>query len=117
MPIIKSFNDDMGVTIEDDNFLEFENQTDGLSKKDKVLMFDFHNLIYRCVYAVIFQSPEDNEEFLLTKHNILSSIFESIEFHNPSWSRAISLHRGRSKYLAHQVQHLTQTSPSNGSNA
>lgn len=83
MPILKSFND-IDAVAEDDNFLEFENQTDGLSKKDKVLMFDFHNLIYRCVYAVIFQSPEDNEEFLLTKHNILSSIFESIEFHTPS---------------------------------
>jgi len=82
MPNVKSFSD-----MEEDkeeSFLEFDAPSDVLTRKDKVLMFDFHNLIYRSVYAVIFNTPEDNEEFLLTKHTILNSIFESIEFHNPT---------------------------------
>jgi len=83
MPKVRLF-DDMNKEVDDDSFMEFDAPTDELTKRDKVLMFDFHNLIYRCVYAVIFGTPEDNEDFLLTKHNILLSIFESIDFHKPT---------------------------------
>lgn len=48
------------------------------------LIFDFYNIMYRSVFATVAESPEDNETFYLTRHNVLASIFGTIIKLNPA---------------------------------
>ena len=49
-----------------------------------VLIIDFHNLMFRTVFGTIVNSPEDNEDFFLTRHNILEGLYYHIEKIKPS---------------------------------
>ena len=52
-------------------------------KSKTVLVFDFHNLMYRNVFAAIRSEPSDNKEYYLTRHFIMNSIFDEIKTHQP----------------------------------
>lgn len=59
-------------------------QVDVMSTKAKILLVDFHNLMYRTVYGTIASTPEDNEKFMLTKHNLLTTIMYTVENFQPN---------------------------------
>lgn len=58
--------------------------TDVFATKGRVLLVDFHNLMFRTAYGTIASTPEDNYDFMLTKHNIMNSIIHNIEKFNPN---------------------------------
>jgi 5'-3' exonuclease len=47
------------------------------------LIFDTHNLVYRCLFSAIFMNPEDNESFFLFRHLFMNSLFNTIKKFNP----------------------------------
>lgn len=58
--------------------------TDIFATKGKILLIDFHNLMFRTAYGTIASTPEDNYDFMLTKHNILNSVMFNIERFTPN---------------------------------
>ena len=63
-------------TFEEDKVIE--------NPDDTVLVFDGHNLAYKTVFASLYHNPEDNGEFTLWKHQMISSIFYTIRKFEPS---------------------------------
>lgn len=61
------------------NFIKLKNE-----KSKTVLVFDFHNLMYRSAFAAIASDPIDNSDFYLTRHFILNSMFDEIKTHQPN---------------------------------
>lgn len=61
-----------------------ESQSKVFKSKGTVLIIDFHNLMFRTVFGTLASCPEDNEEFFLTRHNILEGIFYHIKKIEPS---------------------------------
>jgi len=48
-----------------------------------ILIFDAHNLAYRCLFTSIFQNPEDNEKFFFFKHMFMNSLLQTIKKFEP----------------------------------
>ena len=65
--------------------MEFDDvEIDVFATNGKILLIDFHNLMFRTVFGTIASTPEDNSLFMLTKHNLLSSIMYNIEKFEPN---------------------------------
>lgn len=58
------------------NVLKIENDK-------RILMFDFHNLVYRTLHIAFFECPED-KQFLYWKYILLNSFFTTIKKMKPS---------------------------------
>lgn len=52
-------------------------------KKAKTLLFDGHNMVYRCLFSAIFMNPEDNEKFFFWRHLFMNSMFNTIKKFEP----------------------------------
>lgn len=50
---------------------------------ERVLIFDYHNLIYRSLFVAFFKSPDD-DNFMYWKYLVLNSIFNSIKNFRPN---------------------------------
>jgi 5'-3' exonuclease len=53
-----------------------------MGKKAKTLLFDAHNMAYRCLFSAVFMSPQDNEKFFFWKHLFINSLFNTIKKFN-----------------------------------
>ena len=53
-----------------------------LEKKAKTLLFDAHNVAYRCLFSAIFMNPEDNAKFYFWCHLFINSLMGTIKKFN-----------------------------------
>jgi len=49
----------------------------------KVLLIDFHNLVYKNVFTAVHFNPEDNEEFFVWRHLMFNNIMTTIQKFQP----------------------------------
>lgn len=54
-----------------------------LEKKAKTLLFDSHNMAYRCLFSAVFMNPSDNENFFFWRHLFMNSLFNTIKKFEP----------------------------------
>jgi 5'-3' exonuclease len=74
MPIIRKFSE-----LLEESLFDFGEETKTVMKTTgTVLIVDFHNLMFRTAFGTLAGSPEDNEDFYLTRHNILEGLFYHI---------------------------------------
>ena len=55
---------------------------EALEKQKKTILFDGHNMAYRCLFSAIFMNPEDNEKFYFWRHLFMNSLMNTIKKFN-----------------------------------
>lgn len=45
----------------------------------RIVILDYFNLMYRMAFAVVRSTPEDNDQFMLTKHSIMDLVLRTVE--------------------------------------